>query len=117
MKRILILALLLTSCASLERSPEIKAGIYEYVDGVHLLMQIEGEHCALRITEMGTVVCSFQGTYTKKGRILKLKDKQGFKSEVEEDLYMINRCDLDYWKVTIVGEDSIQVGSFVLTRK
>lgn len=118
MRRLLVWFLVLSGCAT-HSAPKLalEDGVYEYVDGIHLFLKIQGENCELRITEMGTVVCYLQGTYTIKGRVLKLKDKEQFHGEVEEDLYNIYRCDLDYWEVTLVGEDSIQVGSFVLTRK
>jgi hypothetical protein len=118
MKRLLVWILVLSGCAT-HSAPKLtlEDGVYEYVDGIELSLEIKGNKCRLGIWEGGATVCYLKGTFTVEGRILKLKDKQQFNSEVEEDLYNIYRCDLDYWKVTLVGEDSIRVGSFVLTRK
>jgi hypothetical protein len=98
-------------------NPTVDDGVYKYADGIELTLEIKGNECELTIWEGGPTVCNVKGTFNLEREVLKIQDRQQFNSEVEEDLYNIYRCDLDYWEVTIVGEDSIQVGSFVLTRK
>jgi len=118
LNRILLILVLLSSCATHScTNLSVEDGVYEYADGIKVSLEIKGNECRLGIWEGGATSCYLKGTFTIEGRNLKLKDKRQFNSEVEEDLYNIYRCDLEFWEVVIVGKDSIQVGPLVLTKK